>query len=37
MSSTIRLDVKDMPRGMYIVMVRNKAGGITRKKLLITR
>ena len=36
-SNSIRLDVRNMTKGIYLVMVQNSLGGITRKKLIITR
>ena len=36
-SSSITLDVRNMSNGIYIVMVKDKNGGITRKKLMVAR
>lgn len=36
-SRSIRLDVRNMTKGVYLIMVQNAEGGITRKKLIINR
>lgn len=36
-TDSIRIDVRNVSRGIYIIMVKDNDGGITRKKLMITK